>query len=58
MKALRETPPLRKRIALKPRRARLRPLVHFDHQSVPIVIGTLPASNQLFGMNGSHDRCV
>ena len=50
VEALKETPPLRKRIALRPRRARLRPLVHFDHQSIPIVIGTLPANIQQFGM--------
>jgi len=48
--ALRETPPLRKKINLKPRRQRLRPLVHFDHQSIPLVFGALPASNKQFGM--------
>ena len=47
---LKETPPLCKRIALRPRRARLRPLVHFDHQSISIVIGTLPANIHQFGM--------
>ena len=50
VEALKETAPLRKRIALRPRRARLRPLVHFDHQSIPIIIGTLPANIQQFGM--------
>lgn len=50
VEALRETPPLRKKISLRPRRQRLRPLVHFDHQSIPIVVGTLPASNKQFGM--------
>ena len=46
--ALKETPPLRKRVA-KARRARLRPLVHFDHQSIPIVVGALPSNNNQFG---------
>ena len=50
VEALKETPPLRKRVNLRPRRARLRPLVHFDHQSIPIVIGTLPANINQFGM--------
>ena len=50
VEALKEAPPLRKRITLRPRRARLRPLVHYDHQSIPIVIGTLPANIQQFGM--------
>ena len=50
VEALKETPPLRKRINLRPRRARLRPLVHFDHQSIPIVVGTLPANIIQFGM--------
>ena len=48
--ALKEAPPLRKRIALRPKRARLRPLVHFDHQSIPIVIGALPTNLNQFGM--------
>ena len=50
VEALKETPPLRKRVNLRPIRARLRPLVHFDHQSIPIVIGTLPANINQFGM--------
>ena len=47
--ALKETPPLRKRVA-RARRARLRPLVHFDHQSIPIVVGALPSNINQFGM--------